>query len=212
MSMPVTTASKERAHPVLIAAGSAVVLVCLTATAALVGWIPASAGSNADPAALAPGKTVIAAVPATPARQASVHAAPRQAASAPVVYRQPRTEPIPRTQTLVCHHCGTVGSIREITLRGDGSGLGAAGGAVVGGLLGNQVGGGSGKQAMTVVGAIGGALAGNQIEKQARATQSYETTVHMNNGSTRTVMQATRPAWRQGDHVKIVDGVVRMNG
>jgi outer membrane lipoprotein SlyB len=78
--------------------------------------------------------------------------------------------------------------------------------------LGNQVGGGHGKQAMTVVGAIGGALAGNQIEKQARATLSYETTVRMNNGSSRTVAQATQPVWHDGDRVRVVDGVVQMNG
>jgi uncharacterized protein YcfJ len=82
----------------------------------------------------------------------------------------------------------------------------------VGGLLGNQVGGGHGKQAMTVVGAIGGAFAGNQIERQAKATRSYETTVRMNNGSSRTIAQGTQPEWRDGDHVKIVDGAVRMNG
>jgi outer membrane lipoprotein SlyB len=78
--------------------------------------------------------------------------------------------------------------------------------------LGNQVGGGHGKQAMTVVGAIGGAFAGNQIEKQARAARSYEITVRMDNGSSRTIAQATQPEWRDGDHVKIVDGAVRMNG
>jgi outer membrane lipoprotein SlyB len=113
---------------------------------------------------------------------------------------------------MLCQNCGTVESIREVTTRGDSNGLGAAGGAVVGGLLGNQVGGGRGREAMTVVGAIGGAFAGNQIQKQANASRSYETTVHMNDGSRRTIAQSTQPDWRDGDHVKIVDGVVRMNG
>jgi outer membrane lipoprotein SlyB len=185
----------------LIVASAAVVLVCVTGTAAIMGWIPTSAGANADTAALAL---------AQPAQQA-IQAAPQHVATKPV-YHHPRAEPKHQVQALVCQNCGTVESIREINTRGDGSGLGAAGGAVVGGLLGNQVGGGHGKEAMTVVGAIGGAFAGNQIEKRARATQSYETTVHMNNGSTRTVAQATQPAWGNGDHVKIVDGVVQMNG
>jgi outer membrane lipoprotein SlyB len=100
----------------------------------------------------------------------------------------------------------------EITSNGDGSGLGAAGGAVVGGLLGNQVGGGHGRDAMTVVGAIGGALAGNQIERQVKTTHSYQTTVRMADGSRRAMAQATRPEWRSGDHVKIVDGVVTLVG
>jgi outer membrane lipoprotein SlyB len=192
----------------LIVASAAVVLVCLTGTAAIMGWIPTSAGANAETAGLALAQAAPAAVPV----QQAIQAPPRPVATKPASYHQPHAEPKRQVQALVCQNCGTVESIREITTRGDGSGLGAAGGAVVGGLLGNQVGGGHGKQAMTVVGAIGGALAGNQIEKRARATQSYETTVHMNNGSTRTVAQATQPEWRDGDHVKIVDGVVQMNG
>jgi outer membrane lipoprotein SlyB len=115
----------------------------------------------------------------------------------------------PAIQT--CSNCGIVETTREVIKHGDGSGLGAAGGAVVGGLLGNQVGGGHGKEAMTVVGAIGGAFAGNQIEKQVKATRSYVTTIRMNDGSSRTIAQAAKPAWRSGDEVRIVDGVVRLS-
>jgi outer membrane lipoprotein SlyB len=193
----------------LIIASTAVVLVSLTGTAALMGWLPSSTGAsvNADVSALAQP-----AMPGVAAPQAAAHAAPRHVAAAPAAYHQARAEPMRRAPALVCQNCGIVESIREITTGGDSNGLGAAGGAVVGGLLGNQVGGGHGRQAMTVVGAIGGAFAGNQIEKQARATRSYETTVRMNNGSSRTVAQAAQPEWRDGDHVKIVDGAVRMNG
>jgi outer membrane lipoprotein SlyB len=209
MNMPIAAASKSRTHPMLIIAGAAVVLVSLTGTAALMGWLPSStgAGVNSDVAALAQP-----AMPGAAAPQAASHAAPQRVAAAPVAHHQAHAEPMRRAPALVCQDCGTVESVNEITTRGDSKGFGAAGGAVVGGLLGNQVGGGHGKQAMTVVGAIGGALAGNQIEKQARATHSYETTVRMNNGSSRTVGQDTQPVWRDGDHVRIVDGVVRMNG
>ena len=44
-------------------------------------------------------------------------------------------------------------------------GVGTGLGAVVGGLLGNQVGGGRGKTLATVAGAVGGGYAGHQIEK-----------------------------------------------
>jgi len=208
MNMPIAAVPKSRTHPMLIIAGAAVVLVSLTGTAALMGWLPSSNGAvNADATALAQPVT-----PAAAAGQVASHAAPLHAAAAPPAYHHARTEPMRRTPVLVCQNCGTVESIREISTRGNSNGLGAAGGAVVGGLLGNQVGGGHGKQAMTVVGAIGGAFAGNQIEKQARATLSYETTVRMDNGSSRTIGQSTQPVWRDGDHVKVVDGVVRMNG
>jgi outer membrane lipoprotein SlyB len=199
MNMPIATAAKTRTHPMLIVAGASVLLVCLTGTAGLMGWLPNSAGAGVNA-----GVTALA--------EPASHTAPRHVAAAPAAYHQARAETIRRTPALVCQNCGTVESVREISTRGDSNGLGAAGGAVVGGLLGNQVGGGHGKQAMTVVGAIGGALAGNQIEKQARATLSYETTVRMNNGSSRTVAQATQPVWHDGDRVRVVDGVVQMNG
>lgn len=203
MNMPLTAAPKNRAHPMLIVASVAVVLVSLTGTAAIMGWLPNSAGAprTADPTASSVAGTV---------QQPAVYVAPQRIAAAPVVYRQVRDEPV--RHAIVCQNCGTVDAVREVTSGGDSNGLGAAGGAVVGGLLGNQVGSGHGRDAMTVVGAIGGALAGNQIQKRSNATHSYQTTVHMNNGSTRTVAQANQPDWREGDHVKIVDGVVQMNG
>jgi outer membrane lipoprotein SlyB len=200
MNLPNATAVKNRPHPMLIVACTAVMLVSLAGTAAIMGWLPDStgAGVNADTATSTAAEVA--------ARQSVPEALPRRVAAAPAVHHRPRAEPAP-----VCQNCGVVASTRAINTGGDGSGLGAAGGAVVGGLLGNQVGGGHGKQAMTVVGAIGGAFAGNQIEKQARATRSYEITVSMDNGASRTVTQASQPEWRDGDHVRIVNGVVRTN-
>ena len=64
---------------------------------------------------------------------------------------------------------------------------GTATGAVVGGLLGNQVGGGNGKTAMTVLGAAGGAFAGNKIEQNMKKVTVYQVRVRMNDGSTRNV-------------------------
>jgi len=209
MNMPLTVAPKSRAHPMLIVASVAVVLVSLTGTAALMGWLPNSAGATGAAGASALAQPAMGSVAAAPVQQPLVGAPAQRVAAAPV-YHHARAEPV--RHALVCQNCGTVDSIREVTTRGDSNGLGAAGGAVVGGLLGNQVGGGHGREAMTVVGAIGGAFAGNQIQKQANATHSYETTVRMNNGSMRTVAQANQPEWHDGDHVRIVDGVVQMNG
>jgi outer membrane lipoprotein SlyB len=208
MNSSITSVPKSRAHPMLIIASTTVVLFSLTATAALMGWIPNSFGRTADAGAMPPALT---AMPAVPVQHAAVQA-PLRMAAAPVVHAHPHAAPTYRAPALVCQNCGVVESVRTLTTRGDGSGLGAAGGAVVGGLLGNQVGGGHGKDAMTVVGVIGGAFAGNQIEKQARAVHSYETTVRMDNGSSRTIAQSAEPEWRDGDHVRIVDGAVRMKG
>ncbi|HZE44355.1 MAG TPA: glycine zipper 2TM domain-containing protein [Steroidobacteraceae bacterium] len=49
-------------------------------------------------------------------------------------------------------------------------------GAVVGGLLGHEVGGGSGKVLATVAGAAAGGYAGNKIEEKVQAGNTYTTT------------------------------------
>lgn len=181
-------------HPVMIAAGTALILFCGVGTAAVMGWLPTSIGGNSSPGAAVPPVQI-----ASHAQPHTVpHSAPHHVAAAPV--------------KLVCSSCGVVESTRVVTTRAEGSGIGAAGGAVLGGLLGNQVGGGHGKELMTVAGAIGGAVAGNQIEGRVNAAHSYEITVRMDDGTTRTVQQSAASDWRNGDHVKIVDGVVRANG
>lgn len=99
-----------------------------------------------------------------------------------------------RTVASTCGNCGVVEAVTPFKQKGEGSGIGAVGGAVVGGLLGNTMGGGDGRKAMTVIGAVGGGVAGNAIEKNARATTMYNVLVRMNDGTTRTITQATAPA------------------
>jgi len=108
-----------------------------------------------------------------------------------------------------CGSCGNVESVRTITTRAHGSGVGAAGGAILGGLLGNQVGGGHGRQLATVAGAVGGAVVGNQVEGNMNASTSYEIRVRLDDGSLRTFHQQSTPRWRHGDRVRIVKGSLR---
>jgi outer membrane lipoprotein SlyB len=149
------------------------------------------------------------------------------AAPAPVAVREPEPEPLPAPRPVTrapvepvpvaeakpdrnwCSNCGNIESVRTITQRAEGSGLGAAGGAVLGGLLGNQIGGGSGRQLATVAGAVGGAVVGNQVEGNMKATHSYEIRVRLDDGSQRTFRQTSTPSWRTGDRVRIVKGRLR---
>lgn len=108
-----------------------------------------------------------------------------------------------------CSNCGNVESVRTIKQRAEGSGLGAAGGAVIGGLLGNQIGGGTGRTIATAAGAIGGAVVGNQVEGNMKASTSYEIRVRLDDGTLRTFRQSSPPAWRSGDRVRIVKGRLR---
>jgi len=229
-----TNNNSKRIHPLIAGAAVSVMVASLTGVAAMTGLLPNSHGESKavaesaqatqaapvktardKPAAVAKIAKPVASQQAAFDDEDSPPAQPRRISRSDAVYRSPdySQNMVQVAQPArICHDCGRVESVHTVQSQADPSGVGVVGGAVVGGLLGNQVGGGHGRQAMTVVGAIGGALAGNQIEKQATATHSFETTVHMNNGSSRTFAQATQPNWRDGDHVRIVDGAVQMNG
>jgi uncharacterized protein YcfJ len=53
---------------------------------------------------------------------------------------------------------------------------GTAIGAIAGGLLGSQIGGGSGKKIATVAGAVGGGYAGNKVQENMQEGDTYTTT------------------------------------
>lgn len=108
----------------------------------------------------------------------------------------------------VCRNCGVIDSIQEVKKAGEGTGLGAVAGGVLGGILGNQVGGGRGRDAMAVVGAAGGAYAGHQVEKNVRSSMEYRITVRFDDGTTQAFTQTTPPSWRNGDRVRVRDGVI----
>ncbi|CAH2892668.1 MAG: Outer membrane lipoprotein [uncultured Paraburkholderia sp.] len=83
-------------------------------------------------------------------------------------------------QAAHCSTCGTVVGISAVRQEGHGTGIGAVAGGV-----GNQFGSGNGRTAMTLLGALGGGLAGNSVEKHLRSTTSYSVRVRMENGKTR---------------------------
>lgn len=167
--------SNHRIHPLMAGAAVSVMLVSLLGIAAITGVLPNSHASAAETARITAAETArmtaqaAAAAPvAAPAQQVAtapavrhegakhktvVHHRPVQHAQAqPVqqysqapVYQQPAPAPAP-----VAHN----------------SPIGIGIGAVVGGLLGNQVGGGNGKTLATIAGAVGGGYVGNEIAKR----------------------------------------------
>ena len=96
---------------------------------------------------------------------------------------------------------GTVESIRSQTVQNSNATLGTIGGALVGGILGNQVGQGSGRTAATVVGAAGGAYAGNRMTSGSSLV--WIIGIRHDDGSVSTVQQASSPAVRIGDRVRV---------
>ena len=188
-------------NPILIVAAIALIVFCAAGIGAIMGWIPSSLGSGAAPRT--------ADVPAKAAARAPVPEEHR--ASTVRITPAPTPAPAQIASKATCAECGVIESVHEVDRKGKGTGLGGVGGAVVGGLLGNQVGAGRGRDVMTVVGAVGGAVAGNEIEKRVKSTKSYQITVRFDDGSSRVFSESSLPAWRAGDRVRIVDGQIRPN-
>ncbi len=107
-----------------------------------------------------------------------------------------------------CSNCGVVESVRAVEVKGQGSGIGAVAGGLTGALLGNGIGQGNGRTAATVLGAAGGAYAGNEIEKNTKKHTSYQIRVRMQDGSIRTLHQHQAPGVGSGDRVKIENGAL----
>jgi len=151
---------------------------------------------------------------AAPAPSTTAAPTPRAAAAAPKPVHAQRGTVRPAESsaraTNACATCGKVESVTAIKQKGEGTGLGVVGGAVVGGLVGSQIGGGSGKNVATVLGAVGGGVAGNEIEKRQRATTVYQVKVRMDDGSLRTVTQNTAPA--VGEKVTVEGSTLRARG
>jgi outer membrane lipoprotein SlyB len=104
-----------------------------------------------------------------------------------------------------CTNCGKVAQIR-VSESSDWKKYAApAAGAVVGGVVGNQFGGGSGKTLLTIAGAVGGGLVGHKVESGSR-DKVYEVVVRMDDGSHRTVTYKSQPPVREGDRVRLRDG------
>ena len=99
-----------------------------------------------------------------------------------------------------------VQAVREVRQPGEHTAVGPIAGGVAGAVIGSQIGGGNGKKVMTVLGALGGAMAGKHIEKQARSTTRWEIDVRHDSGTYQTVLSDVAPPYRPGDRVRVVDG------
>ncbi|MDD0837310.1 glycine zipper 2TM domain-containing protein [Curvibacter sp. HBC61] len=179
------------------------------------GGLPATAEAPLDPNSLpATGAGQVSAPPSTADSPVRAPAAPSPVVAAPVTPRtatSPSATPTPTSDhspthtpvsmAPVCRHCGTVEQVRAVQRNAPASGVGAVAGGVLGGLLGNQMGGGNGRTAMTVLGAVGGGVAGHAVEQNLRKVTVYETRVRMDDGQVRTFEQST--AWPVGSAVRV---------
>lgn len=231
----ITTQAKSSTHPLILVAAASVATLSLAGVGVLAGWLPGPAGHAAEPTKPATVAAVPAPIsiqqhvtvptatqtapksvarsserPVQRTRTANSEQSRRDSypdyrgstpvnASAPIVVAQ-------ASERVVCQSCGVVEAVREVPVEAKGSGGGAVAGGIIGGILGNQVSKGATRDFATVLGAIGGAYAGNHIEKSVKEAKRYDTIVRFEDGSTRTFSSTTPSAWHSGDRVRLQNG------
>ncbi len=98
-----------------------------------------------------------------------------------------------------CDRCGTVVTTNRKDERGSGTAgtvVGGVGGAVAGNLLGRNT-------ASTVIGGVGGAVAGNVIGRKLSSKKIWSVQVKMDRGDVQDVDYGNDPGFHQGDRVRI---------
>jgi outer membrane lipoprotein SlyB len=205
------TACSPRDQP---AAGAAVAQTVPAMTAA-----PAEATRAGTPvppvpiAALAPAAAVapppLAVAPGAPAQQGGYAATPTAGRAANVDDRLPPAAQdvrVAERQAVPSGKLGSIESIEPIRERPKGSGAGAVIGGVAGAVIGNQFGSGLGRAAMTGLGAAGGAVAGNNVERNMKTTVvGYHIHVRLDDGHTRVFERSQIGNLHVGDRLR-VDG------
>ena len=101
---------------------------------------------------------------------------------------------------------GIVESVREVTLEGTKTPIGAGAGAVVGGVAGSTVGGGRGSVVGATVGAVLGGLGGAAAEEAVTRQKGVEITVKLDSGRMIAITQAADQEFRVGDRVRVLTG------
>jgi uncharacterized protein YcfJ len=211
---------KRQSHPVVIVAAIAVTVFSLVGVGAVLGWIPTSSGGapaakvQADatgPAVQAPEQPkpqAEAAKPAAPnpvVKQAKPHPKPVAKAEPPQQVVQDVVPPPPApVLAATCRECAVIEEVREVEKAGQASGVGAVGGAVVGGVLGHQVGSGRGKDVATCS-RHRGASPGIRSKERLK-TKEYQITVRA-----KTAQRPVHPghAAKLARRWKIIDGAIR---
>ena len=169
------TSTTARIHPLMAGAAISATVLCLVGAASIAGILPNSRAMNTPtvPADLAANNLV---APQAPAPVAAPVAAPvvAQAAPAPVVHKRvvhrvAQARPASRDDDYAYRE--PVRQQQPAPAPAQPNYVGIGTGAVIGGLIGNQVGGGRGKALATVAGVIGGGFLGNAVQNQVQQPQ-----------------------------------------
>ena len=108
-------------------------------------------------------------------------------------------------QRLAVVQDATVLSVRSVTVDGNQSGIGSTTGLIVGGVAGSTRSHGAEQAVIGVIGAVGGAVLGNAIERNATKEDAVELQLQLRNGERRAIVQAKAgETFNPGDAVVLV--------
>jgi outer membrane lipoprotein SlyB len=99
---------------------------------------------------------------------------------------------------------GTVESIRQVDAQKYVPGAGAVVGGLAGLGVGSLIGSGGGRTAAMIVGAVGGGLVGNEMQK-SQTQLIWEIGVRYDDGGYGNITQTQSPGLRIGDRVRVTD-------
>lgn len=165
----------NRIHPLMAGAAVSVMLVSLLGIAAITGVLPNSHATAAQTTPIATQAPAVAPISA-PAQQVAI--APAFADEAATHRTVVHHHPVQHAQAQSNQQYSQAAADQPPAPTypqpapahqqpaAQNSPIGIGIGAVVGGLLGNQVGGGNGKTLATIAGAVGGGYLGNEIAKR----------------------------------------------
>ena len=101
---------------------------------------------------------------------------------------------------------GKVTEVDAVTIEGERSYLGRAGGGYIGYEVGRAAVDGSGRGVAGAVGAVAGAVAGDAVEERATRQPGLQITVDLDEGATVAIVQATDQPFAVGERVKVLRG------
>lgn len=124
---------------------------------------------------------------------------------------EPQQRPIYSRPAYVCESCGVVTDIRRVSDAPQSSAPGMIIGGIAGGVLGNQVGSGRGRDVATVLGALAGGAAGNEIGRNNVRQDGWVITVRLDSGASQAFRNSERPNVSTGQRVRVDNGQLMLD-
>ena len=109
-------------------------------------------------------------------------------------------------QSVQAVQLGTVLAVRPVEIAGQGSGIGAIGGALAGGAIGHQIGNGNGQKLATIAGALAGLMGGQALEGSVAKESGLLVTVRLDRGQVLAITQADDVQLAVGERVQVLAG------